>query len=573
MTPVSTSTGKGSFRVAFLLGSDSPSTRAAIEAVCRIDGVTASAILLDTHHDSLRRRLTNLKRNLRRNGWRYIPNRILHAFRLFTDGLAERSVLPPGAAVQVLRKAFPQRCFTLDDIGTKYDVAVRRVGNLNSPAAARALEEAHADLGIVLGTRVLKPTTFSVPRLGSVNLHKGKVPEYRGMPPGFWELFDGAAAAGVTVHFVDNTLDTGDVVETGEVTIEPRETPDSLIEKLHEEGVRVLVRAVQTIQAGTARRTPQSHTSATPRTRPTLSEMAALKRRLPYWGQQTDAGIVLKNLLYLAIFHSGIYSLVRKNRKSSRAAIILYHRVNDFSRDPLTVDTATFAGQLLVIAKYYRPMTSCELVRRLRNKESIPATTVLIHFDDAYRDVHTEGMPILRALGIPAAAFISSGFVGTNRRFQHDIAKYPFHYENCSAADIRDWAGASFEIGAHTVNHVDLAECAPEVARHEIFASRGELEDIAGGPVPLFSFPFGTPRNITPQAVEMVREAGYDALFSAHGGFVDERTSVWDIPRFGVSSVHRPLWLLMEIEGCALTGLGAGLKRMMFGMPAGQPAS
>jgi methionyl-tRNA formyltransferase len=475
--------------------------------------------------------------------------------------------------VEVLRKAFPQRCFTLDNVGKKYGVPVRRVGSLNGPAAVQALKESDADLGIVLGTRILKPATFSIPRQGSINLHKGRVPEYRGMPPGFWELFDGAGAAGVTVHFVDSKLDTGDIVETGEVIIEPRDTPDSLLEKLHEEGVRVLARAVSGIQAGTARRVAQSHTSTKPRTSPTLSEMASLRRRLPHWRQQTDAGIVLTNLLYLLLFRSGIYSLVRKSRKNSRAAVILYHRINDFSRDPLTTDTETFAGHLLVIAKYYRPMTSGELVRRVRKKESIPPTSVLIHFDDAYRDVHTEGRPVLQTVGIHAAAFISSGFVGTDRRFQHDIAKYPFHYENCHREDIRDWIDASLEVGAHTVNHVDLGQCGTEVARREIFASRAQLEEIANSPVSLFSFPFGTPRNITPQAVELVREAGYDALFSAHGGVVNERTDVWDIPRFGVSSVHKPLWLMMEIEGCSLPGLAARVKKTLFGRQAGRPMS
>ena len=96
---------------------------------------------------------------------------------------------------------------------------------------------------------------------------------------------------------------------------------------------------------------------------------------------------------------------------------------------------------------------------------------------------------------------------------------------------------------------------------------------MANSSVSLFSFPFGTPRNITPQAVELVREAGYDALFSAHGGVVSERTDVWDIPRFGVSSVHKPLWLMMEIEGCSLPGLLAKVKKTLFGSPGGQPMS
>ena len=74
--------------------------------------------------------------------------------------------------------------------------------------------------------------------MGSINLHKGKAPIYRGMPPGFWELYDGATTAGVTVHHVATKLDAGDIVDTGEVAISPRDTPDSLLEKLHLEGTR-----------------------------------------------------------------------------------------------------------------------------------------------------------------------------------------------------------------------------------------------------------------------------------------------------------------------------------------------
>ena len=108
---------------------------------------------------------------------------------------------------------------------------------------------------MVLGTRVLKRRIFEVPRLGCINLHKGRVPKYRGMPPGFWELYDGAASAGVTVHFIDEGLDTGDVLGTSEIPIHRKETPESLSAKLTLEGSRLLAKVVSQIQAG-YRRTP-----------------------------------------------------------------------------------------------------------------------------------------------------------------------------------------------------------------------------------------------------------------------------------------------------------------------------
>ena len=135
----------------------------------------------------------------------------------------------------------------------------------------------------MLGTRILKASTFGVPRMGCINLHKGKVPEYRGMPPGFWELYDGASSAGVTVHFVDKGLDTGDIVATSTVPILRTETPESLLEKLHEEGSRLLASAVALIRDGKANSSTAREVGGKPRTKPTRKEVALLRRRLPHW--------------------------------------------------------------------------------------------------------------------------------------------------------------------------------------------------------------------------------------------------------------------------------------------------
>ena len=543
-----------------------------IESVCELSNVIAVAVLLDTARDSLRRRWKNLRRNVTKEGWRYIPHRILQAARESTASLAHRAVVAPGEVEGLLRKAFPERSLTLDDLAKRQGFSVRKVGNLNGPEAIRVLREYNADLGIVLGTRILKPTTFSIPRLGCINLHKGKVPEYRGMPPGFWELYDGATTAGVTVHFVDSKLDTGDIVATGTIEISPKETPDSLREKLHEEGASTLARAVAAIQEGTAAPLPQSHTATRARTRPTLKEVSLLRKRLRHWRGQRDLREILRNLFALGLFHSGIHRVVRTSRRKSRAMIILYHRVNDFSQDVLTVGTDSFAAHLLALSKYYPTMRSSDLVAHIGARERIAPTTVLIHFDDCYLDVHTNGRPILKAAGLPATAFISSGFIDTDRSFEHDRAKYPFHYQNCRVNNIRDWIADGFEIGSHTVNHIDLGACNLSDARLEVFESKTHLQSIVNQgmmnqsmmehPVSLFSFPFGGIRNIRPDTKELVRQAGYSALFSAHGGFVGTDTDIWDIPRLGVSSItHNALWLLMEIEGLTPSAIASRWKK------------
>jgi len=554
--------------VVFLVGADSPSVRMSIEAVCRIAGIQPRGILLDTEEPSLAKRLRNLRWNVRREGLGYIPQRIAEGVCAATQHAVDR-VFPREQALSLLRKAFPDRCFSLTDLAKKYGMPLIPAGNLNGAAAREALAGADADLGIVLGTRVLKRSTFGIPRLGSINLHKGAVPHYRGMPPGFWEIYNGEKTAGVTVHFVDDTLDTGDIVATSEVEILSLDTPDSLLAKLHIEGVGTLADAVYAIQSDTANpiaqdRIAQDHTSGKLNSKPTHAHIAELRRRLPHWPAPSILSTTLRNLIVLGTYYTGVYSFVKwfHQRRRSRGAVVLYHRVNDVSADPLTTSLECFAAHMCLISRWYKPIATSDLVRRVRNNEPVPPTSVAVHFDDCYRDVYLNAFPILRTSGVYGAAFVNSGFVATSRVLAHDLAKSPFRFENFMPDDLRAMAAADFEIGAHTVNHVDLGSCPAEEAKVEITESVKDLERMTGRVVTLFSYPFGRETNIRPEFRRIVAAAGCDCMFSAFGGVVNSGTDAYDIPRFGASSGHTPLYLALQIEGIAPDGLRKKLGKL-----------
>src|SRR5262249_36611546 len=141
-------------RLAFLVGADSESTRLTIEAVCRLPIVQPVAVLLDTGRPGWIRRVKNLRRSIRREGWGYVPYRLLAAARALTDSLAYEAAVSRQAVLALLQKAFPERCFSLQELGRKYGFEICGVGNLNGPEAIRVLTECNADLGIVLGTRI-----------------------------------------------------------------------------------------------------------------------------------------------------------------------------------------------------------------------------------------------------------------------------------------------------------------------------------------------------------------------------------------------------------------------------------
>ena len=82
------------------------------------------------------------------------------------------------------------------------------------------MRQANADLGVVLGTNILKESVFTIPRRGSINLHQGLAPYYRGCPAIFWELFNGEREIGLTIHFVESKVDTGEIILQRTVPLE-----------------------------------------------------------------------------------------------------------------------------------------------------------------------------------------------------------------------------------------------------------------------------------------------------------------------------------------------------------------
>jgi methionyl-tRNA formyltransferase len=136
-----------------------------------------------------------------------------------------------------------------------------------SEAGLASLRALAPDLAVVDGTNVLKEVTFGLPRFGSINLHCGKLPEYKGAPPGFWEVFHGERTVGVTVHRVTAALDAGPILAQEVTALDPApggDPMDYLRDLLHDTlrpiGVRMLQQVVSAVACGRAREQPQGPT-------------------------------------------------------------------------------------------------------------------------------------------------------------------------------------------------------------------------------------------------------------------------------------------------------------------------
>jgi hypothetical protein len=161
---------------------------------------------------------------------------------------------------------------------------VWRVPTLNGPEARAALRELAAEAAVSLDNSLIAEETFSLPPLGTLNVHHGAVPVYRGGPPVFWELADGLDRVGFTVHRVDAGIDTGAVLAEGDVPIAFRrtleETLTATIPRLHEASLDVLGDVLAALAGGRAEERPQERRGEPARTTPGLRDYLAVRRRL-----------------------------------------------------------------------------------------------------------------------------------------------------------------------------------------------------------------------------------------------------------------------------------------------------
>jgi len=110
---------------------------------------------------------------------------------------------------------------------------------------------------VVAYGKILPKELLEVPRLGSINVHGSLLPKYRGAAPIQWAVLNGEASTGVTTMYMDEGMDTGDMILKREVTIGSEETTGELWERLASIGGEVLVETLKMIEKGIAPRIPQ----------------------------------------------------------------------------------------------------------------------------------------------------------------------------------------------------------------------------------------------------------------------------------------------------------------------------
>jgi len=186
--------------------------------------------------------------------WGTIGDRVLEWMVNNTDEEIVAVVSRPGEPGESIR-----------EIAFKYYLALYQPPeNVNDPRFVEVLRRLEPDLFISMYFgRLFSPDLLQVPKLGCINMHPSLLPKYRGQGPSTWPIVHGDKETGQTIHWLDEGIDSGDIIGQRAIPVDPGDTSATLGAKLSDLGVELFIETWPLIASGKAPRIKQDDSQAT----------------------------------------------------------------------------------------------------------------------------------------------------------------------------------------------------------------------------------------------------------------------------------------------------------------------
>ena len=186
---------------------------------------------------------------------------------------------------------------------------------------------------VVAYGKILPKEILEIPKYGCINVHGSLLPKYRGAAPIQWAVINGEKTTGVTTMYMNEGMDTGDMILKQEVEIGEDETTGELWERLEKIGAELLVKTLREIELGIAPRMKQGNDF-------TLAPMLDKKMSKIEWNNKTAKEI--KDLVRGLNPIMGAYTFFKGKK-------IKFWRVNIAKEDEITVENLDFLGNGVVL--------------------------------------------------------------------------------------------------------------------------------------------------------------------------------------------------------------------------------
>jgi peptidoglycan/xylan/chitin deacetylase (PgdA/CDA1 family) len=252
--------------------------------------------------------------------------------------------------------------------------------------------------------------------------------------------------------------------------------------------------------------------------------------------------------LYLArpLLASGLMS------RGRMLPILMYHSISDDPQPGVapyyktTTSPVAFENQLRQLSRAgYKSVCLGAAMSLMKAGRELPDKTVVITFDDGFRDFYDLAFPVLKRHGHTASMFLSTAFIGNERR--------SFKGRECLVwNEVRELRDAGIEFGSHTVNHPKLYELRWREIEAELAVSKDRIERELQEPVASFSYPFAFPQHdgqFMAKFSSLLQTFGYESCATTIIGTVRAGDNPLCLKRLPVNSCDDQALLDAKLRG------------------------
>lgn len=171
--------------------------------------------------------------------------------QLMESGITVKAVItvpdkPSGRGLKLVPSA-------VKEFAVQHNLPVLQPEKLKDEAFIKQLQTINADLFVVVAFRMLPEVVWTMPKLGTINLHGSLLPQYRGAAPINWAVINGDTKTGATTFFIEKEIDTGKIIDSVEIPIAHTDNAGTVHDAMMVKGAELLVKTVNSIFAGTAK--------------------------------------------------------------------------------------------------------------------------------------------------------------------------------------------------------------------------------------------------------------------------------------------------------------------------------
>ncbi|HEY7537969.1 MAG TPA: polysaccharide deacetylase family protein [Gaiellaceae bacterium] len=263
---------------------------------------------------------------------------------------------------------------------------------------------------------------------------------------------------------------------------------------------------------------------------------------------------LVKNALYRTIGEtSATFGLTANGDHTLR--VLMYHKVNDIPDNPTTVPIGRFDEQLAQIGDLgYQPVDLDAVLDYYTLGKPLPPKAVLITFDDGYRDILENALPVLEQRGHPAVIFVPVAYMEDSIPLPHEVKLTERGTRNPTLdwGLMRELDAGGVRVESHGISHRPLAETTLDEAVREIAVSKLKLEAELGRPVRAYAYVKGSEADFRPVHESILKQAGYEIAFTSTSRGNGPSTNPFRLGRYNVEPYPARTFELVLAGACDL---------------------